>query len=134
MEVQTFLRLPNDSAFKDRRAFVKGAPDMILLHEEPQIQRPAEEHAMDHGYNPGADQFLPLPKRRTKEYVPYSVRPDEAWCTGCRVYHHVDCFHKNRRNRNGLQDCCINYRAAMRKWGGSKPTVSFNFFGLAIRS
>lgn len=128
MEVQTFLRLPNDSAFKDRRAWVDGPADMILLHEKPQEKYPTEVTTCLHGRDPNALKFQPAPKRRAKDFIPPSVRPDEAWCTGCRQYHHVSKFHKDRSRGRGLQYNCIDFRAAQRIAGPHKKQVSEHWY------
>lgn len=113
-----------DNAIKDRRAFVQGSPDMILLHERPQVKYPTEIAACDLAFDPNNLKYAPTPKRRAPDYVPPSIRPDEAWCSGCRQWHMASEFHKDRSRPNGLKAWCIEYRAVQRKLSTHKKQVS----------
>jgi hypothetical protein len=127
MELQS--KVFNDHAFQNRRAFEAGNPEKLLLHGRSVTMHPPEVLAFEHGRNPDSIKFLPTPKRRAKDYIPVSIRPDEAWCTGCRQYHHVDKFHKDKsRGRRGLQYNCIDYRAAQRIVGPRKKEVSEHWY------
>lgn len=110
-----------------RDEFKYGSPQMILLHNEPQIKYPTEVLACAHGYNPSDSRFTPAPPSKRKKIVPVSMRPDVAWCTACRDWHDVSCFHKDSTRPSGLQSYCKDYRAAYRKVQPEKKQVSFNW-------
>lgn len=100
--------------------FESGAPEMIRIHNSEQEKHPAEEIAFKHARNPHAPCFIPAPVRKRPDFVPPSIRPDESWCYGCRMYHPVSQFHKDRTRPSGLKNACTAYRAAERKMGPRK--------------
>lgn len=104
-----------------------GTPEMIHLHDDPQVKYPTEVAAADHIYNPNNPKFTPAPKSTRKKIVPVSMRPDVAWCTACRDWHDIECFHKDSTRPSGLQSYCKDYRAAYRKMQPEKTQVSFRW-------
>ena len=114
----------------DKR-FVAGPPEMIRIHDNERLKHPAEFEGNLRGYNPDAPRFTPAPARKRPDFVPPSVRPDEAWCSGCRQYHPANCFHKDRSRPNGLKAWCIEYRAVQRKLGPDKKDVAWNWYRAA---
>lgn len=115
----------NNTAFSDRRAFIQGTSEMILIHSAPVVKYPTEVMACDHLRNPQA--HAATPPRRAESYIPPSVQPDEAWCTGCRMYHHVSKFHRDATRRRGLQYNCIDFRATQRR-AERPPQVSEHWY------
>lgn len=98
-----------------RRIGDYGDPEMILLHGSLREKYETESTACAHIRNPNAPRFIPAPARSHRRVVPMSMRPDVAWCTGCRDWHPRECFHKDATRPSGLQSYCISYRATRRK-------------------
>lgn len=107
--------------------FEYGEPETIRIHSDERIKYPAEFDACLHGYDPHAARFIPAPNSKHKKVVPEPMRPDSAWCTGCRAWHAADCFHKDSTRPSGLQSYCRDYRAAYRKAAPAKTQVSWRW-------
>jgi hypothetical protein len=107
--------------------FEYGQPEKIRIHSDERIKYPAEFEACLHAYDPQATRFVPAPKSKRKIIVPESMRPDSAWCTGCRAWHPASAFHKDSTRPNGLQHYCIDARAARRKAPTAKKDVAWNW-------
>jgi hypothetical protein len=105
-----------------------GPAQMIRINATPRIQYHAEWEACLHLYNPSDPRFEPAPISKQRKVVPMPMRPDVAWCSGCRDWHPVECFHKNSSRPNGLQHYCIDARAARRKVGTDKTDVKWNWY------
>lgn len=103
---------------------ISGDPIMVMVNDVLRQRYPVEEDAAAHIRNPHAPRFTPAPTGKERRIVPPSMRPDQAWCTGCQDWHSVACFHKDRTRPNGLQSYCINYRAGRRKTGPVLPLTA----------
>jgi hypothetical protein len=107
-----------------------GEPEMMRINANPRIKYLTEFESALHMYNPSDPRFVPAPISKQKKVVPPSMRPDVAWCTGCRDWHSVECFHRNSSRPNGLQHYCIDARAARRKVGSASENkdVKWNWY------
>lgn len=94
---------------------VYGDIEMIRSVGGLRQKYPTEVLMAAHIYNPRDARFIEAPIGKHRKIVPPSMRPDVAWCTGCRDWHPVECFHKDASRPNGLQSYCIDQRAARRK-------------------
>ena len=106
---------------------VYGTPEMLQSGGGLRLKYPTEVTAAAHIYNPRDAQFIEAPTGKRRRVVPPSMRPDVAWCTGCRDWHPVECFHKDASRPSGLQSYCADYRAAYRKIQPAKNQVSWHW-------
>jgi hypothetical protein len=93
--------------------FKYGAPEMILLHDNPQIKYVAEVLACQQGYNPNDAKFIPAP-----------VRPFQVWCPGCFKSKDPTQFHSDRTRPTGRQVYCIACKKIRRKAGKHLPAIA----------
>lgn len=104
-----------------------GTPAMLNLHGSLRIKYITEFLAALHIYNANDPRFLAAPSGTRRKVVPPSMRPDVAWCTGCRDWHNVGFFDKDSSRPNGLQHYCRDQRAARRKVSAAKKEVSWSW-------
>ena len=108
-----------------------GTPAMLQVGGSLRLKHPTEVTACAHIYNPRDPQFIEAPRGKRRKIVPPAMRPDSAWCTGCRDWHSVECFHRDSTRPNGLQSYCIDVRAARRKVSTHTRNVSQHWYRAA---
>jgi hypothetical protein len=72
-----------------------GVPQMIHIHDDPQIKYPTEVKAAAHIYNPSDAQFVPAP-----------IGPLRIWCCKCRSLQPAESFHRHAGRPTGYQQFC----------------------------
>lgn len=118
---------------------VYGAPELILIGENPRWKYPPEVDACALLYNPRDTRFTPAPSRdglwccdchRLRPRLKFlgtkataglvcvdcqAIRDKGVWCSGCREWLPRTAFHRHRNRPNGYQSFCIDCQKAHRK-------------------
>lgn len=97
--------------------FKYGTPEMILLHETPQIKYVTEVLACQHSYNPSDAKFIPAP-----------IRPLDIWCPGCHKLKKPDQFHMSRNRPTGRHPYCKACRKAGIEKAGARRMRGMNWY------
>jgi hypothetical protein len=90
-----------------------GTPQMILIHDKPQVKYPTEVLAAAHIYNPNDTQFIPAP-----------LGPMLIWCPGCFKMLALTSFHCDSTRPTGRQVYCKACKKVRRKAGKHLPTIA----------